>query len=136
MVSRVKKIAVEEYTTPAPVSVTEDTNTEEVHSKMMSYDIRHIPVLKGGEPVGIISDRDIFLLSRLDKERGGVLAKDIMTESPFIVRSDTPIDEVVFEMSQGKFGSALVQYDTGEFGIFTSTDALNALVEILRGLDD
>jgi acetoin utilization protein AcuB len=40
------------------------------------------------------------------------------------------MDEVAFEMSSRKIGSVLVTEDDQLLGIFTVTDALNALIEI------
>ncbi len=59
-----------------------------------------------------------------------------MTANPYIVEPDVELEKVVFHMSKNKIGSAIVKFDGGantEFGIFTSTDALNALLEVLRG---
>jgi acetoin utilization protein AcuB len=42
------------------------------------------------------------------------------------------LGEVALQLSSQKVGSALVLDESGEiYGIFTTTDALNALVEIL-----
>ena len=57
-----------------------------------------------------------------------------MTPAPYTVLPDTPLDEVVYNMSKQKIGSTIVKSDEDEYiGIFTSTDALNALLEVLRG---
>ncbi|HEX5954088.1 MAG TPA: CBS domain-containing protein, partial [Rhodanobacteraceae bacterium] len=59
---------------------------------------------------------------------------DIMATDPISVLADTPLDEVAFDMSERKIGSVLVYEESGEYlGIFTVTDALNALIEIVRG---
>jgi CBS domain-containing protein len=63
-----------------------------------------------------------------------VRAEDFMTAAPYCVPAGTPLEEVAFEMSAHKFGSVLVTDEDGNVsGIFTSIDALNALVEVLRG---
>lgn len=56
-----------------------------------------------------------------------------MTRSPYSASIDAPLEEIALELSNRKFGSVLV-YDRNDkfYGIFTATDALNALVEILR----
>jgi acetoin utilization protein AcuB len=62
-----------------------------------------------------------------------VRAADIMATDPVAVTAGTPLDEVAYAMSDRKIGSVIVNEDTGEFlGIFTVTDALNALIEISR----
>jgi len=53
--------------------------------------------------------------------------------APLTVRASTPLDEVALAMSEKKVGRLIVNDDEGRFyGIFTATDALNALVETVR----
>ena len=48
-------------------------------------------------------------------------------------RASAPLDEVAHAMSEKKVGSVIVNDEDGKFlGIFTVTDALNALIEIVR----
>ena len=128
-----KNLRVEEFTTPCPKSVRVDTTLKEVESLMAEEGIRHLPVMgEGGEIVGIVSERDVHCAYRMGNAES-YLVKDIMRADPFIVDENTKISEVAFNMSERKIGSALVQGVGGELGIFTSTDALNALIEIVRG---
>ena len=129
---RIKNISVEEFTTPCPKVVSLDTELSELERLMKDEGFRHIPVKDNGNLVGIISERDIFFAYR-SEERDQLLAKDIMHKDPYLVDSSTKLSEVAFDMSRNKYGSALVKTPDGELGIFTSTDALNALVEVLRG---
>ena len=56
-----------------------------------------------------------------------------MASDPVTVNSQASLDEVAFEMSQKKIGSVIVNDENENFlGIFTVTDALNALIEIAR----
>ena len=56
-----------------------------------------------------------------------------MATDPVAVLANAPLDEVALLMSERKIGSVIVNGEEGEFrGIFTLTDALNALVEISR----
>lgn len=130
---KLKDLTVEEYTTPSPVTVGPGSSMAEVSRIMDENGIRHLPVLEDSKVVGIISDRDLRLamsLSGFD----AVTAEKIMTPEPYVVSPETPLEEVAFTMSKNKFGSAIVQGNEGEsLGIFTSTDALNALIELLRG---
>ena len=57
--------------------------------------------------------------------------EDIMNPNLFSVYRNEGLGEVAFQLSSQKVGSALVLDESGEvYGIFTTTDALNALVEI------
>lgn len=123
---------IEEFTTPDPVTVEPDTSVNEVIRIFREFGFRHIPVVKDGRAVGIISDRDI-LLARPMGVSEVLRAKEVMTSSPFSASIDAPLEQIALELSSRKFGSVLV-YDRNNkfYGIFTATDALNALVEILR----
>jgi acetoin utilization protein AcuB len=123
---------IEEYTTRDPVVVAPDTKVEEVIAIFRKFRFRHLPVVKDGKAVGIISDRDI-LLARPMGVAGIIRAAEVMTSNPYAVEIDAPLDEVAQELAHQKLGSALVFDKAGNFyGIFTATDALNALVELLR----
>ncbi|CBL46115.1 Hypothetical protein HDN1F_25320 [gamma proteobacterium HdN1] len=128
-------VPVEEFTTPDPVTATEAMSVTELKSLMAQHGIRHLPVLRAGEVVGIVSDRDVRVASGLSAEHSlQIQATDIMAKTPLTVSANTPLDKAAFLMSEQKVGSVLVNDERGQFlGIFTVTDALNALIEIVRG---
>ena len=58
---------------------------------------------------------------------------DVMVPNPYVVRPDTDLSEVVSEMAEHKFGSAIVQQSNGRVvGIFTAVDGLRAFGELLQ----
>jgi len=123
---------IEEFTTPDPRTVNPETSVNDVIKIFREFGFRHIPVVQEGRAVGIISDRDI-LLARPMGVSEILRAKEVMTSNPYSVSIDTPLEDVALELSKRKFGSAMVYDRENKFyGIFTATDALNALVEILR----
>lgn len=128
-------LPVEEFTTPDPVTARENMSTDELRELMERHGIRHLPVLRGGTVVGVISDRDLRLVSGLSvAEKLQVQAGDIMATDPLTVDAATPLASVAESMARQRVGSAIVTGDGGRLlGIFTATDALNALVDILRG---
>lgn len=127
-------VPVEEFTTPDPISIEENTSFNELLKLMTGQDIRHLPVMREGVLAGIISDRDVRLFAGMpEADRQQLTAADIMSENLVSVEASTPLDEVAQLMSAEKISSLIVEED-GEFlGIFTATDALNALIEVLRG---
>jgi acetoin utilization protein AcuB len=130
---KLRDINVEEFTSPCPFTVNPDTKADEIISMMFEHHFRHVPVTENNKPVGIISQRDIIQKLRTENA-GATTAKDMMTPEPYQIYENTPIEEVAFHMSDHKFGCALVLDESGELaGIFTTTDALNALVEVVRG---
>ncbi len=127
-------VPVEEFTTPDPITVTEEMAMEDVRALMEKHGIRHLPVLRGETVVGIVSDRDVRLVLGLPGENiQQVRVSDIMAPDPLTVAANTPLDQVAFTMSERKIGSVIVNEANGQFlGIFTASDALNALIEIMR----
>lgn len=127
-------IPVEEYTTPNPITVTVTAQIAELFKVMNENGIRHLPVVNGSQVVGVISERDLQLLKLLGPDVIKELrAQDIMVPEPVTVEADTPVDQVAFMMSEKKIGSVMVNDSNQEFlGVFTVTDALNALIEVVR----
>lgn len=127
-------LAVEEFTTPSPVTATEEESIEQIENLMKLFEIRHIPIVKNGRVVGIISDRDLKVaLGLSSREKIAIQASDIMVQNPVTVSAGSPLEDVAFEMSQKKIGCVIVNDENDNFyGIFTVVDALNALVEITR----
>ena len=129
-----KNLRVSAFTTPCPKVVSPKATLKELEDLMKNNGIRHIPVVDEHQKiVGILSERDIYFVYRLGLTKD-CKAENIMQKNPYQVHCETKISEVAFYMSENKYGSALV---TGpgenDLGVFTTTDALNALIEILRG---
>ena len=127
-------LPVEEFTTPNPFTVVEETPISELNRIMSEEGFRHLPVMRGERVVGIVSERDLRVASGLSLlEKMLVHAGDIMVSDPVTVSSEDSIEEVAFIMSQNKIGSVIVNDMNDKFlGIFTVTDALNALIEVSR----
>ncbi len=128
-------VPVEEFTTPDPITARENMTMDELRELMERHDIRHLPVLRGEDVVGLISERDVRLISGLTAtEKLQIRASDIMATEPLTVNASVPLQEVAFQMASQKAGSAIVSDEDGRLlGIFTAIDALNALVEVCRG---
>lgn len=129
------KVPVEEFTTPHPVTATEDMLVSHLDQLMTEFSIRHLPVVRGADIVGIISERDLRVVAGLSEDhRHQVRAGDIMATGPMTVPATAMLDEVARVMVERRIGSAIVtDAEGGLYGIFTATDALNALIEITRG---
>ncbi|MCC6610380.1 MAG: CBS domain-containing protein [Burkholderiales bacterium] len=127
-------LPVEEFTTPDPVTANEDMMIDELRRLMEEHGIRHLPVVRGNAVVGVISDRDVRLVAGLSsRHKLQVRAADIMAADPLTVSAATPLEDVAYLMSDKKVGSVIVNDEKDRFlGIFTLTDALNALIEIIR----
>jgi CBS domain-containing protein len=118
----------------SPVVKTVDltTGVTDAHELMKSKDIRHLPVTDEGRLVGMVSQRDLDLLQSFPMiEMGLVSVADAMSEAPYTVDPETPVNEVAGAMARTKIGSAIVAKDGEIVGIFTTIDALRLLDEVL-----
>ena len=130
---RLKNLKVDEFTTPCAVYVHPETSLKEARRIMEKENIRHLPVLDGEKEVtGIVSERDILFMEGRN-ETADETVKNIMQSDPYCTSADTKISDVALCMSENKYGSAIVIDEEGNLGIFTSIDALNALIEVVRG---
>lgn len=125
--------AIQKYMTYVPKSIGYDQSIAQASEFMRKLHLRHLPVLKGGHLVGILTDRDINLvMSFKDADAEKMTVEEAYTPHPYFTSPSTPLNEVVAHMAEKKYGCALV-VDNGKLvGIFTETDAYKALSELLE----
>ena len=123
---------IEQYMTPSPHSIGVEQTLATAEDMMREHGFRHLPVLHGGELVGILSARDLELVEALpDVDRSRVRVEEAMSPVPYTVEPDTELRQVAREMAERKLGSAVVMHGTRVIGVFTTTDALRALTDAL-----
>jgi acetoin utilization protein AcuB len=124
---------VDQFMSRTPVTIGRDQPMSEAHKLMRSHGIRHLPVLHGGQLVGLVSDRDLHLVETLrDVDPTKVMVEEAMSPDPYVVAPDVAIDVVVAAMADRKLGSAVVMRHREVLGIFTTVDALHAFAAVLR----
>jgi acetoin utilization protein AcuB len=124
---------IQKYMTTSPHSIGTDQPLAKAHEMMRELDIRHLPVLLGGQLVGILTDRDLALIesmSGVDPRK--VTIEDAMTSSVYSVEPGTPLDEVVATMGERKLGSAVIMQNGKVVGIFTTVDLCRAFTDLLQ----
>ncbi len=123
---------VQEFMSVAPVVVGSDRTLAEAHRLMRERSIRHLPVVDPGRLVGIVSQRDLYLLETLKGvDPGTELVREAMAPDPYAVPPDAPLEEVAEEMAERKYGSAVVVDRGSVIGLFTTVDALRALASVV-----
>lgn len=115
--------------TPTPHSVGRDQPLSLAHERMRAYGVRHLPVLDGGKLAGILSQRDALLVETLrEVDPATTLVEEAMSTDVYVVAPNTPLKEVATAMADHKYGCAVVVDGSHVLGIFTTIDALRALV--------
>ncbi|HBX43980.1 MAG TPA: hypothetical protein DEH27_09495 [Deltaproteobacteria bacterium] len=123
-----------------PVVVDENDSMKKAMDILKEREIRHLPVLRGGEKlVGIVTEEDIKQASPspataleireifylLDK----IKVKQIMTRRVYTVSPTAPIEEAATVMREKKIGCLPVVEKGRLVGILTETDILDAFLE-------
>ena len=123
--------AVTHLMTPFPHAIEPSAPLSEAKAMMIENNIRHLPVRRGGELIGVISSRDL-----MRAQAYGVNSKveDVAVSAPYLVEKDTTIDVVLRGMAARQISSALIVMNGKLVGIFTTTDACNHFAEALRAL--
>jgi acetoin utilization protein AcuB len=115
----------------SPVTaIDERESIARAHSMMRERGIRHLPVTRNGQLVGVVSERDIFLLLSLSGASAeNEPVEEAMSEVPFTVNPDMPLGAVAREMARRKYGSAIVVENGQVVGIVTTIDFLRAVAD-------
>jgi acetoin utilization protein AcuB len=121
---------VGERMTKYPVSVSLKDTLAQAQEKMRSGGFRQLPVVDNNRLVGILTDRDIGR-----RGRHNVVAKvqSAMTTEVITASPDMPIEEAARLLLRHKIGGLPV-IDRGEVvGIISTTDILQAFVDLIAG---
>jgi acetoin utilization protein AcuB len=127
------RYAIRRFMTVGPHVITSRHTLAEAHQTMRERGVRHLPVVDDGHLKGVVSQRDLYLLETLrGVDAARELVEEAMSSDPYVVTPEAPLEEVAEAMANQKHGSALVVERATVIGIFTTTDALKALVSVLR----
>jgi acetoin utilization protein AcuB len=127
------RYAIRRFMTVGPHVITSRHTLAEAHQTMRERGVRHLPVVDDGHLKGVVSQRDLYLLETLrGVDAARELVEEAMSSDPYVVTPDATLEEVAEAMATQKHGSALVVEHATVIGIFTTTDALKALVSVLR----
>ena len=81
---------------PQVVVAKENTNAEQISSRLLAGEFNGVPVVDdNGTVVGIVTALDIIKALQGGKKLNTMLARDIMTTNPSVVKKDTPIEEII-----------------------------------------
>lgn len=123
--------------TAAPHTIGMEQTISTAARLMRDHRVRHLPVLHGGQVVGMLSERDVAVVEALDDvDPEVVTVEEAMSGSPYVVDADADVGEVAATMAAHKYGSAIVVAKNRVAGIFTTVDACRLLAELLAARRD
>jgi CBS domain-containing protein len=116
------------------VSISADDTLRIVHDIMELGRVRHLPVVRCGRLVGVVSQRDLFHASlsnviglpRSDQEvfLEGVKIGEVMSAPPISISPDSLVRDAAALMAERKIGCLPVVDNEKVIGILTETDLL------------
>lgn len=126
-------LTVQQFMTRSPHTIDHAQPLSAAHRVMRDYDIRHLPVLRQGELVGIVSQHDLHIIESLkDVDPDAVMVSEAMSSEVYTVSPRTSVRQIASEMATQKYGAAVVMEDNQVVGVFTTVDALRVLYGLLE----
>ncbi|MCA9973469.1 MAG: CBS domain-containing protein [Anaerolineales bacterium] len=130
-------LTVSDLMTLTPHTIAPDMPLRHIIEIMKAEGCRHLPVLRDGKLVGIVTDRDVRLVMNSpivlhgrwqDEELlNKVTAENCMTPNPITITPDLPAYRAAEMLSIYKFGCLPVVENGTLVGIITVTDFLDYL---------
>jgi CBS domain-containing protein len=123
---------IAEIMTPDPITIAATAPLSEAIATMSELDVRHLPVVREGEVVGVISDRDLLQATGwvLDDEldRAAIFVADVVEPEPMTLEPEESVAALAQKLFEWGVGCAPVVEDGLLRGIATEIDVLGAFV--------
>ena len=124
---------ISNYMSTILVVISPSRSIAEAIRLMRLHDVRHLPVVHQNKVVGVLTQRDVYLMQSLENsDPARIQVSEAMTSDPYTVEPDEPVDRVAREMVRRKIGSALITHGDRLLGLFTTSDALLALAALVE----
>ena len=136
-----RRWTVAEWMTDIPICIPPSLPVRSAFAKMRIGHFRHLLVMKDGDLVGMVTDRDLRRPDTSDEPEGwkdfynlddSVHVSDIMTRKLQTVGPDDPLSRAVDLFLDHRFGALPVTDDGGRVaGILSTHDVMRAARELL-----
>jgi CBS domain-containing protein len=120
---------VGDYMTPGAYAIAPHESVAQAKKLMRELGVRHLVVLKDDKLVGVLSERDIGARPTHDESS----IDELVHGDPWAVAPDMRLNVVARAMAKHRHDSVVVIDHGGVVGVFTTTDALDALADALEG---
>lgn len=123
----VKNLAVD------PVTARKTTSVKALAETMLEEDLGDLIITDGGQPVGIVTDRDIALAVAKYDSLVDLTARDLMTADPVTIHEDATAVDLPALMAENSVRRIPIVDDGGNLvGIATLDDVVATTGEMLK----
>jgi acetoin utilization protein AcuB len=130
-------VLVADAMTPRPVTVPPAATVATALARMRRGRFRHLPVVDGGELVGVVAHRDLSAPPGTPLEVAESLAgrpvAEVMSQDPVTVWADEPVEVAARLLREQAIGCLPVLADDRLAGIITESDLFSVLLALLGG---
>jgi CBS domain-containing protein len=121
---------VQDAMTADPVTISRSNSVVDAAKLMESADIGSVPVVDGGTPVGILTDRDIAIrVVAQGKDPNSTQVGEIATDQPYYVEPNQDLDEALELMAYRKVRRLPVVEDGMLVGMLAQADVVHEVKE-------
>jgi len=121
---------VQDAMTADPVTISRSNSVVDVARLMESADVGSVPVVEGGTPVGIVTDRDIAIrVVAKGKDPNVTQVGEIATDQPYYVEPEQDLDEALELMAYRKIRRLPVVEDGQLVGMLAQADVVHEVKE-------
>ena len=121
---------VQDVMTADPVTISRSNSVVDAARLMESADVGSVPVVDGGTPVGIVTDRDIAIrVVAKGKDPTATQVGEIATDQPYYVEPDQDLDEALELMAYRKVRRLPVVEDGQLVGMLAQADVVHEVKE-------
>jgi len=120
---------VESVMRAPPLTAQFSDSISTIVDRMVTYDVGCCIIVSGGEPIGIITERDVLAkVVRAGKEPGRTLARDVMSSPLISIESGKPLSQALRIMHDKHIRRLAVVKGGRMVGIVTARRILDSLV--------
>ncbi|HEX3455521.1 MAG TPA: CBS domain-containing protein [Gaiellaceae bacterium] len=121
---------VQDVMTADPVTVSRGDSVVAAAQLMESADVGSVPVVDGGTPIGIVTDRDIAIrVVAQGKDPNRTTVDEIATSQPYYASPEQPLDEALELMAYRKVRRVPVVEDGLLVGMLAQADVVHEVKE-------
>ncbi len=128
--------------TPNPIVVTPDATLSDCARLLLRHRVRHLPVIDGGEVLGVVTDFGVFRLGGMvtvqgdqwvifDDSAKNTTVRDLILPVTVVVPPDRPLTATLRDLAETKQDVALIIEEGRLLGIITEHDGVRLGADVI-----